>query len=212
MNRLLVIALIFVGLATPAIASAAPQWGGVQLQAVIGGEHTFTPTVGVRGSASFFMIPTKDVFLPFIYVGPTFVADNKTNAARRLDSGVWISPQLVVAPRWFASPDGMDRADGVGPSLWVSITLGKVSIFLEPEVYFNVDRLPGMAAANYFGYYEVAVNPTDWFSVGGHVEQVDLAFAAGPHVGFKKGPMGLQVQYLFSATEHAPRFVFSLNF
>lgn len=158
------------------------------------------------------MIPTKDVFLPFVYAGPTFVADNKTNAARRLDAGVWVSPQFAVVPRQFTTSDGSGRSDGLGPSFWVSITLGKVSIFLEPEVYFNVARLPGMAPATYFGYYEVAVNPTDWFSVGGHVEQVDLAFAAGPHVGFKKGPMGLQVQYLFSPTQHAPRFVFSLNF
>ncbi|KPJ85186.1 hypothetical protein AMJ57_03990 [Parcubacteria bacterium SG8_24] len=173
-------------------------WGGTQLQTVVSGELELAEHVGLRGQLAGFFVPHNGTTIAFAYAGPTFTPLDSD------DLTLWVSPQLVGALGWF------EKADGLGPSLWVRLDLFQKAlvIFLEGDVLIGA----GIDEQSYYGYYALDWNPLDWLNAGGQVEQVNLDLIAGPHVGITKGPLHLELQYYLGEGFHTIRVLTMLNF
>lgn len=161
----------------------------------LGVEHALSDNAGIRGSYTHFYVPNAKNHIHFIYLGPTF----------SISDILWFSPQAGLAGNWV--PDH----DAYFASLWINLSLfqGALTVFNEADaVFYNGDL------QDYYGFTSINYNYSS-YHFGLQYEQVNKNFKTGPHIGFTKGVMSIEVQiYLISNNldEFNLRIVTGLSF
>lgn len=158
-------------------------WQGTQIQLASVGTLNLNESgsVQLRGQFTGFFVPSSDVVMAFLYVGPVF----------NIHEAFWVAPQLGSAHGWF--PKGQDAADF---SVWLGGTLanGWFSYFVES------DLITEFSTVEYYGYYAVDLNTQRLpFNHGLQGEQANGGIMFGPHTGYtiagQNMSLHLELQY-----------------
>lgn len=173
------------------------RWNDIQTATMIGGGVPLNKagTVDLEGYFMTFWIPGNGTTMTFLYLGPGF----------KVNDWLFVSPEIGLAGNWV---DGNKAAIMLSNQAMVNFLDGQIDGFFEADVLLY----PGQI--DYYGFYKLNWNPTDFLNVGAHVEQINLEFGFGPHVGIKKGPWRLEVQHFTDLTlqGHGVRIVNKLLF
>jgi hypothetical protein len=156
------------------LSAYAYEMGATELISNIGTETPLSETVGLRGSYTLFYVPKVDNTIHFLYLGPTF----------SISDFLWLSPQVGFGGNWVGGKDSFFA------SLWLGLSFlkGQITLFNEADIIFYDGALQ-----DYYGFTSVNYHYTD-FNFGIQFEQVNKNWKTGPHAGFKKGPMNIELQ------------------
>ena len=154
--------------------SQAFEFQALQLQAAVGAEvrlsgtdtpkESFLNDMAVKIHVSTFFVPQDNVMLFFGYGGLKL----------ELAPWIWIYP-AIGANAMFSTTEQFIA------SLWFGLNFfdGQMSLFLEGDVYIGYEK-----NYDFYGYYAIDWNPTNFMNVGVQVEQVNDKAQFGPHLEF----------------------------
>ncbi len=163
-------------------SAAAPALGDTQAWTFVSSQKKLGES-GIYGVDAHFVdlrALSSSMHVDYLYAGPLFALK-----VRGID--LLLSPQCVGAFNFF------EGRQALGPSLWLTATKGKIGLFLEGEAYFGAQ-----SRRAYYGYYAFDVRPAEWFNLGVQSEQTNKDLVYGPHLGFDKAILHLELQYYVS--------------
>lgn len=174
----------------PASAQSAPEWTGTQVVAVANGRSA----VGSSGhwslvsSAMYFDIPKQDTNFWFVYFGAEY-ADTSL--------GLWVTPVVGYAGKWFVDQDGLDLG------IWAGHGLGRWNYDIDCEVILDTK-----GTSDYYGLYTIGYSWDNGIRLAAWSEQINGEFQAGPRVELPMGAINAKIGYLIGNDEHALRLTF----
>ena len=183
---------VFFGIQT--IHAKELTWTGTQTLTSLGAEIPLSGKNFFRTSIHYFWTPEigheKDMVA--VYTGPKMRSEN-----------MWVAPQIGFMGNWME-----EGKDALILSVWSGGSWGKFSAFLEVEVYLAQNN-----PVDFYGCYFFNYDPMATLNVGWHVEEVNLKFSTGPHIGITKGPIHFELQYYINPDlNHTVRIVTGVGF
>jgi hypothetical protein len=178
-------------------ARAELRWNDIEVVFMNGASIPLNEekTVSLDGYASLYWVPGARDTLYFLYLGPGFMAAD----------WLWLSPKAGLIGNWV---DGNKAAFMFSGQAALFFFDGQFDGLIEADMVLYPGKI------GYYGYYSGNWNPKPWLNLGIQAEQVNLGIMAGPHVGIKKAPWSLEIQYYLYPTldNHNLRVVNTLIF
>ena len=164
--RRLLIALATLFISSPVYAEEFP-WRWAEIQIRIAGElPVIQDALSLNAHAVYFSVPGNDVHLYFMYVGVKWMVTD----------WFWVKPMLGYVGNW-SGGDSFDISFWTGSSLFG----GNITFGSESDILIN-----GECEVNYYAYYTGDLHLFRVLNIGLQMEQVNMGFMFGPHIGVTK--------------------------